>query len=143
MVEGKPLSKLFEKGRAPLRGFLPIRFGLNPPRELLHQRLDARSAGIFERGLLEEVRRLLAAGVSPNAKPFESLGYKQALQVLEGQLTPEQALESTQLETRQYAKRQLTWFRKEQDVYWLQGFGDDPRVQSDALAFLTQRLSAR
>ncbi len=87
-------------------------------------------------GLADEVRRLLSAGVPPEAKPFESLGYKQALQMLQGRITVEQALESTQLETRRYAKRQLTWFRKEQDVHWIAGFGDDPRVQTEALAIL-------
>ncbi len=91
---------------------------------------------MFERGLLDEVRNLLARGVSREAKPFESLGYKQALQLVEEKLTSEQALESTQVETRQYAKRQLTWFRKEQGVHWLAGFGDDLRVQTEALAIL-------
>jgi tRNA dimethylallyltransferase len=86
--------------------------------------------------LADEIRRLLSAGVPPEAKPFESLGYKQALQMLQGRITGEQALESTQLETRRYAKRQLTWFRKEQAVHWIAGFGDDPQVQMEALAIL-------
>jgi len=141
LLEGKPISALFEKGRTPLRGFQPIKLGLDPPRELLYARLDARSLGIFERGLIEEVRQLLAAGVPQSAKPFESLGYKQALQVLEGRLTPEQALQSTQLETRQYAKRQLTWFRKEQDVHWFHSFGDDAHVQREALAIVGQETT--
>jgi tRNA dimethylallyltransferase len=136
LIEGRSLSSLFERGRAPLTGFRPIKLGLDPPRELLYARLNARARAIFERGLLDEVRHLLAAGVSREAKPFESLGYKQAMQVVEGGLTPEQALESTQLETRRYAKRQITWFRKEHAVHWLAGFGDDPRVQSEALAIL-------
>jgi tRNA dimethylallyltransferase len=74
--------------------------------------------------------------VSRDAKPFESLGYKQALQVLEGRSTLEQALHSTQLETRQYAKRQVTWFRKEPDVQWLEGFGDNLELQGQALAIV-------
>jgi tRNA dimethylallyltransferase len=136
LIEGQPLSRLFERGRAPLSGFRPIKLGLDPPRELLYARLNARAAAIFERGLVDEVRHLLAAGVSPGAKPFESLGYKQALQVVEGSLTLEQALESTELQTRRYAKRQTTWFRKETGMHWLAGFGDDPRVQADALAIV-------
>jgi tRNA dimethylallyltransferase len=142
LIEGRPMSSLFERGRAPLAGFRPIKLGLDPPRELLYECLNARAASMFERGLVDEVRHLLAAGVSRGAKPFESLGYKQALQVVEGTLTPEQALESTRLETRRYAKRQITWFRKEHGVHRLSGFGDDPRVQAEALAIL-EREGAR
>jgi tRNA dimethylallyltransferase len=136
LIEGRPLSALFERRRAPLTGFRPIKLGLDPPRELLNARLNARACAIFERGLVDEVRHLLATGVSRGAKPFESLGYKQVLQVADGSLTLEQALESTQLETRRYAKRQITWFRKEQGVHWLAGFGDDPSVQAEALAIV-------
>ena len=137
LLEGKPISEAFQRGRNPLEGFRPMKIGLNPPRALLYQRLDARAVRMLERGLVDEVRMLLAAGVPPTAKPFESLGYKQALAELEGRLRGEQALASTQLETRRYAKRQLTWFRKEQEVHWLAGFGDDPAVQRSALALLT------
>jgi tRNA dimethylallyltransferase len=142
LIEGRPLSALFERGRAPLTGFRPIKLGLDPPREPLYARLNARAGTIFERGLVDEVRRLLASGISPEAKPFESLGYKQALQVVEGSLTLEEALESTQLETRRYAKRQITWFRKEHGVHWLAGFGDDPRVETEALAIVQREVSA-
>jgi tRNA dimethylallyltransferase len=141
LIEGRPLSSLFERGRAPLTGFRPIKLGLDPPRELLYARLNARTSAIFERGLVDEVRQLLAAGVSRGAKPFESLGYKQALQVVEGSLTLEQALESAQLETRRYAKRQITWFRKEHDVHRLPGFGDDPRMQAAALALVQHDIA--
>jgi tRNA dimethylallyltransferase len=79
--------------------------------------------------------------VSRDAKPFESLGYKQALGVLEGRCTLEQALESTQLETRQYAKRQVTWFRKEPDVQWLEGFGDDPEVLAQSLVIVLANVA--
>jgi tRNA dimethylallyltransferase len=136
LIEGQPLSALFERGRAPLAGFRAIKLGLDPERKLLNARLNERTRMIFERGLVDEVRQLLAAGVSRGAKPFESLGYKQALQVVAGNLTFDEALESTQLETRQYAKRQITWFRKEHGVHWLAGFGDDPRVEAEALAIV-------
>jgi tRNA dimethylallyltransferase len=136
LLEGRPISELFSRGRNALTGFRPIKLGLNPPRALLNQRLDARTVSIFEAGLMEEVRNLLSSGVSRDAKPFESLGYKQALQVLEGRSTLEQALHSTQVETRQYAKRQVTWFRKEPDVQWLEGFGDNLQAQAQALAIV-------
>jgi tRNA dimethylallyltransferase len=136
LIEGQSISSLFERGRAPLTGFRPIKLGLDPPRDLLYERLNARTQAMFQHGLMDEVRGLLASGVSRSAKPFESLGYKQALQLMDGALTPEQALESTQLETRRYAKRQITWFRKEHAVHWLSGFGDDPGVQDHALAIV-------
>ena len=141
LIEGQPLSALFERGRAPLTGFRAIKLGLDPPREQLYERLNERTRLIFERGLAEEVRHLLAAGISRGSKPFESLGYKQTLQVVDGSLTFEEALESTQLETRQYAKRQITWFRKEHGVHWLAGFGDDPRVQAEALAIVKRECA--
>jgi tRNA dimethylallyltransferase len=138
LLEGKPISELFSRGRDPLYGFRPIKLGLNPPRALLNERLDARAAKIFDAGLIQEVRNILSSGVPPGAKPFESLGYQQALQFLNGGLTLAQAIQSTQLETHQYAKRQLTWFRKEQDVHWLEGFGDQGEVQSQALSIVRE-----
>jgi len=146
LLEGVPLSSTFERGRAPLSGFLPIKIGLDPPRELLYARLNERAHKMFDNNpanwtLFDEVRSLLAAGVPANAKPFESLGYKQALQVVLGRMTAKEALESTQQETRRYAKRQLTWFRREPGVQWIPGFGDDVRVQAEALA-MVQRSQA-
>jgi tRNA dimethylallyltransferase len=142
LIAGKPISTMFALGRDPLSGFRPIKLGLDPARSLLHERLDARTANIFARGLIEEVRALLAAGVPADAKAFESLGYKQAVQVLQGRLSREEALSSTQIETRQYAKRQATWFRKEEGVHWLQGFGDDALVQDQALEIVRKELGA-
>jgi len=141
LLEGRPISELFSLGRDPLTGFRPIKLGLNPPREVLNRRLDARTVRIFEAGLLEEARALLANGVSRQAKPFESIGYKQALLALEGRFTLEQAVRSTQLETRRYAKRQTTWFRKEPGVQWLEGFGDHPEVQARALALVEREFA--
>ena len=140
LIEGRPLSSLFERGRAGLTGFRPIKIGLDPPRELLYARLNGRACSMFDAGLVNEVRGLLARGVPRSAKPFESLGYKQALAVIDGTLTLEEAIESTQLETRRYAKRQTTWFRKEHGVHWLAGFGDEPRVQSEALAIIQREF---
>lgn len=140
ILEGKPISALFARGRNALSGFRAIKIGLAPPRELLYEWLDSRTALLFQRGLIEEVAQLRASGVAAEAKPFESLGYKQALQVLTGQLTREQAIESTKIETRHYAKRQLTWFRKEADVHWFEGFGNEPAVQQQALDLVRREL---
>ena len=139
---GLPMSLLFEQGRSPLTGFRPIKVGLDPPREKLYAALNARTVRIFEQGLIAEVRGLLARGVSGDAKPFESLGYKQAFQVVQGRMTEQEALASTQLATRRYAKRQLTWFRKEPEVHWLKGFGSDAAVEAEALAIVERERHA-
>ena len=141
ILEGRPVSELFAEGRAGLQGFRPIKVGLNPDRELLYRKLDFRARAMFERGLIAEVRQLLANGVPADAKPFESLGYQQALQAVRGTISEEQAIESTQRETRHYAKRQLTWFRRERDVCWLEGFGDAPQIIEQALAHIKNTLN--
>ena len=138
LLERLPISEVFERGREPLREFRPVKIGLNPPRPLLYQRLNDRARRIFDAGLVDETRALLLTGVPRDAKPLASLGYKQALALLEGTMTRDQAVASTQLETRRYAKRQLTWFRKEPNVRWLQGFGDDPEIQQEAIALVRE-----
>jgi len=136
LLAGTPLSAMFERARVPLAGYLPIKIGLDPPRGLLYSRLNNRARDMLDRGLLEEVRGLLAGGVSPHAKAFESLGYKQGIELLRGEISQDRATESLQAETRRYAKRQLTWFRKEPGVHWIRGFGGDAQVQSEALAIV-------
>jgi tRNA dimethylallyltransferase len=142
LLVGQPISTMFELGRERLSGFRPIKLGLDPDRGLLNERLDSRTVGIFARGLVEEVRALLASGVPADAKAFESLGYKESVQVIQGRLSMEAAVTSTQNETRQYAKRQATWFRKEEGVHWLHGFGDDLSVQDQALEIVQKELAA-
>ncbi len=115
-----------------LEGYSVIKLGLDPDRAALQQRLEARTRAMFQHGLLEEVRSLLAAGATGNEKPFEALGYKQALLHLRGGLTLEQAIESTIVETRQYAKRQRTWFRRDPEIHWLAGFGNDGEIIAHA-----------
>jgi tRNA dimethylallyltransferase len=112
----------------PLTGYRILKLGVQPDRASLYEALDARAAEMFRHGLVEEVMERLAAGCTGAEKPFESLGYKQALQYVRGALTIEQAIASTQVETRQYAKRQLTWFRRDPEITWLDGFGDSPVV---------------
>lgn len=115
-----------------LEGYAVIKLGLDPERSVLKQRLEARTWAMFTQGLIEEVQGLLAAGATGNEKPFEALGYKQALLHLHGALTLEQAIESTIIETRQYAKRQRTWFHRDPEILWLHGFGDDPKIIAQA-----------
>jgi tRNA dimethylallyltransferase len=122
-----------QKGRDPLRGFRILRLGLDPERNALYDRINQRAQRMFDSGLIEETQRLLHK-YGASARPLASLGYKQVLQFLSGELTREQALQAAQQAHRNYAKRQLTWFRREPEVKWLNGFGDEPDVQRDAVA---------
>ena len=106
----------------------------------LYERLDRRCRRMFESGLLDEVRRILLLGFSPNVKPLESHGYKQTLQFLRGELTLEEAVEQAQRNTRRYAKRQWTWFRREADMQWLEGFGEESGVREAAFDQVARHL---
>lgn len=139
----QPAALTQQQPRDMFTGVQVVRIGLNPDRKDLYARLDSRSAHLFEVGLLEEVATLLASGVPPSAKPLLALGYKQAVQLLGGEVTREEAIGLCQTKTRQYAKRQLTWFRHEPDVNWLNGFGSDAAIQQQALTYLPAALSRR
>jgi tRNA dimethylallyltransferase len=141
LIARKPISSLFLKGSEALEGFLPVKIGLNPPREALYRKLDDRAAKMFEGGLLDEVRGILALGIPGTVKPFESLGYRQALDVVTNRITIDAAIASTQMETRRYAKRQLTWFRRETDVRWFDDFGGEASLQNQVLMFLEELLT--
>jgi len=129
----QPISSWFAEGRDTLSGYCVLRLGLDPPREVLFKRLDLRCERMFASGLTDEVRRVLAMGFSPSSKALGAHGYKQAIQVLMGEMTLECGLETAQRNTRHYAKRQWTWFRRDPKIVWLSGFGDESPVQSAAL----------
>jgi tRNA dimethylallyltransferase len=116
----RPMSEVL--ARDPLTGFRLLRIGLNPPRAELYGRLDERCAAMFAAGLVEETRGLLAR--FGRVKALDSLGYRQAVAVIDGALSVEAAIAAAQQGHRNYAKRQLTWFRREPDVCWIEGFGD-------------------
>ena len=124
------MSELWkQRGRDPLRGFQVLRIGLNPAREKLYERINQRATQMFEGGLVEETKSLMERyGGNKAATPLESLGYKQAVQFLRGEVTREQAVVAAQQGHRNYAKRQMTWFRREPHVLWLEGFGDDTAI---------------
>ena len=133
LIRREPASELWSRPKDALAGFRVIKIGLNPFRAELHERINARVAQMFERGLLTEVRAMLANGVPGSAKPFESLGYSQAIAHLEGRLSLDEAISLAQQATRQYAKRQMTWFRREMDVRWFPDFGTRAEVQAEAV----------
>ena len=143
------MTELWRQGREPLRGFRILRLGLNPEREALYARINQRAAKMFDDGpiggaltgggLIAETERLLKK-YGDRARPLTSLGYKQALQYLRGEFGRESALAAAQQAHRNYAKRQLTWFRREPDVHWLAGFGDDPAIQAEAIATIERQI---
>ena len=130
LASRRRMSELWrQRGRDPLEGFRIFRIGLNPPRKELYARINDRAVKMFERGLIEETGRLIQHyGNAQRATALNSLGYKQAALFLRGELTRGQAVAAAEQGHRRYAKRQMTWFRREPDVIWLAGFGDDPVV---------------
>lgn len=135
MASRRPMTELWQEGREALRGFRILRLGLNPEREALYQRINLRAATMFEQGLIAETERLREK-YGDNVWPLTSLGYRQTMQVLRGEIDRKSALEAAQQAHRNYAKRQMTWFRREPEVRWLIGFGDDTRIQEEALAII-------
>lgn len=134
VLAGKPVNEIHSSGRAGLKGYEVIKIGLAPARAALYARIDQRVEALIALGWVEEVRRLIARGIPASAKPFQFIGYAQIREHLEGKLSLAAAIAQIQQATRQFSKRQATWFRKEQDVHWLEGFGSDPHVIDAALA---------
>lgn len=132
-----PISSLYLDGKQGLKGFEVLKLGLNPPRDVLYERINQRARSMFENGLVEEVSGILTHGIPETAPPMRSLGYSEALQYLAGRIDREESIRLTQTRTRQYAKRQMTWFRKESDIHWICGFGNEPAVQTVATSILS------
>jgi len=135
----KPMSEVL--ARDPLTGFRLLRIGLNPPRAALYERLNRRCAEIFAAGLVQETRALLAC-YGP-VRALESLGYRQAVAVLTSGLSEKTAIGEAQQGHRNYAKRQLTWFRREKDVHWIEDFGDAPETLRQAQSLIRGALRGR
>ena len=106
-------------------------FALNPPREILYQRINERAARHFERGLVEEVQRLRESGLSDETNALGAHAYRRVCEFLRGERTLESAVKQSQQDVRNYAKRQVSWFRREAGVQWLEGFGDEPETQEN------------
>ena len=134
LASREPMSELWKKGRDPLPGFRILRLGLNPERNALYTRINERARRMFDNGLVEETKRLLEK--YPGAWALSALGYKQAAQYLRGEIDLKLAIWAAQQAHRNYAKRQMTWFRREPEVEWIAGFGDEARVQQEAASHL-------
>lgn len=141
LASRQKMTEMWKQGRDPLRGFRILRLGLNPDRKALYQRINDRARRMFEFGLLEETERLRQK-YGDGARMLSSLGYRQAVQFLRGEIDRGQAISDAQQAHRNYAKRQMTWFRREPEVLWLAGFGDDAAIQREAVAKIEEALAA-
>ncbi|MGA2299691.1 MAG: tRNA (adenosine(37)-N6)-dimethylallyltransferase MiaA [Candidatus Acidiferrum sp.] len=140
LLAKKPMSEVQRSGRTPLPGWRAVRIGLQPEREELYKRVHARTEAMLASGWMEEVRGMAAGGFPDEAKPFDFIGYRELRAVLRGEMKLEEARTAIQQATRRYAKRQITWFRREAGVHWLGGFGDDPKIQWQALGIVREEL---
>ncbi|HVB28975.1 MAG TPA: tRNA (adenosine(37)-N6)-dimethylallyltransferase MiaA [Terriglobia bacterium] len=143
VVARQTISALQARGREALQGYRNFKIGLNPGRDELYARINRRVEQMFAAGLEEETRRMLARPDAQALKGLGSLGYRQAAAALRGETTLEEAVRDTQAATRQYAKRQLTWFRREPNIRWFAGFGDHPEIQRQALEALKEWLPSK
>jgi tRNA dimethylallyltransferase len=133
------MTELWQQ-RDPLRGYRILRIGLSPDRQMLYERINARAQQMFDHGLVEETKALVDRyGGRKNATALDSLGYRQAGQFLRGELSREQAIAAAQQGHRNYAKRQMTWFRREPEVHWVDGFGDEAEVEKEAAELITTK----
>lgn len=139
LAANEPLTQQWQKGRDALTGYRILRLGLNPPRPGLYERINQRAAVMFDRGLIEETERLIAR-YGEDCRPLTSLGYAEATAVLKNELTREQAIAQAQQGHRNYAKRQLTWFRREPGMHWLEGFGSDQDIADQAVRLVAEHL---
>ena len=140
LLTKKTLTEVHGSGRNPLCGWRAVKTGLAPEREALYARVHTRTESMLARGWLDEVRGLMESGVPENAKPFDFIGYRELRKVLRGEMPLGEARLAIEQSTRRYAKRQMTWFRREKGVQWLVGFGDDPRIQKEALGAVGRDL---
>jgi tRNA dimethylallyltransferase len=136
----KPISEVHRAGRTPLTGWRVLKIGLMPERELLYRRIEARTVAMLESGWLAEVRGLLAAGVAEDAKIFDFIGYREMLAVARETLKIEDARAGIQQATRNYAKRQMTWFRKDLSIKWFAGAGDDVAIRDEVVGWVGQEI---
>jgi tRNA dimethylallyltransferase len=127
-----PQSEQWQQGREPLEGYRVLQLGLAPDRERLYARINDRAASMFENGLVEETA-MLRARYGDACRNLAALGYAQAMSLLRGEMTKTETVPAAQQGHRNYAKRQLTWFRREPAMHWLAGFGDEAAVQAEAL----------
>lgn len=130
----QPVAEIHRAGREPLKGYQVTKIGLLPERAALYARIDARVRSMLAAGWVGEVEKLIAMGIPAGAKPFQFIGYSELREHVLGRMPLEAAVAKIQQATRNFAKRQITWFRRESGVKWLSGLGDDPAIAAEAIA---------
>ena len=140
LLARQPITDMHERGRRALEGFHVLKVGLNPHRTQLAERIARRTDEMFRAGLVGEVRDMLKCHDAERIKPLGAIGYREARSVLTGEMTESEAIRLVQTATRQYAKRQMTWFQREKDVEWFGGFGDDAAIERRVSEWLAGRL---
>jgi tRNA dimethylallyltransferase len=133
ILAGKSVGEIHRAGRSALQGYEVRKIGLLPSRARLYSRIEARVTAMMKAGWFAEVQVLIDKGVPIGAKPFQFIGYSEIRERLTGGGDPEEAIPAIQQATRRFAKRQITWFRREPAVHWLTGFGHDRDVSAAAL----------
>lgn len=138
---GRPKSaQLHERPAAPESAHRLVLIGLNPPRGELYRRINERTQAHFDAGLVDEVKMLLARGVQADSTALAAHGYRRVVEYLQAKRDLPSAIEQTKLDVRHYAKRQLTWFRREIGVVWFEDFGEEKALQARVAAHLENSL---
>ena len=117
-VTGRPMSEHHRKGSEPLRGYRVLTLGLAPDRTKLRRVVEERTCSMLERGLVDEVRGLMDRGYGPELRPLQAIGYREAVAVVRGEMTRDEAEAAIVTATMRFAKRQMTWFRHQAEVTW-------------------------
>ena len=139
LATGKTISWWQQKPRDALDGYRWLKIGISLPRELLYRRIDQRAEEMFRSGFLEEVQQLIKS-FPAGSHAFRAIGYRQAIAYFDGKLTLEQAIEETKKQSRRYAKRQLTWFRADPEIIWLEEGADRTKLQTEAADLIRKFL---
>jgi tRNA dimethylallyltransferase len=141
LISGKSISSWQQEPRDSLKGYRWLKLGIDVPRPLLYERINRRVEEMFSIGLLEEVDSLLKS-FPRTSQAFKAIGYSQTAEYLEGTFTLAQAIDATQMESRRYAKRQLTWFRSDPDIVWLNGRLQAEELQKEAESRIAEFLQS-
>ena len=131
LASGRTMSWWQQQPRNTLQGYRWLKIGIHLPRPTLYERINARVDEMFQRGFLEEVKTLTALH-SENSPAFKAIGYRQAIDYFNGKRSLEEAVEDTKKESRRYAKRQMTWFRRDPDIRWIEGACEKENLEARA-----------
>ena len=132
---GRTMTENFALTRPCLENINIVKIGLQCERSVLNAMIEDRVDRMFERGLVEETRRILAGGVPEDAPPFRALGYRHVVRLIKKEITLEEAVALTKIDTRQYAKRQMTWFKKMEGIRWF-----SPQRFEEICEYVRQRI---